>query len=139
VLYELTPWRHNPKFHHRIHNSPPTVPILSQLNPLHTSPEPISLRSILIPSSHLRLGLSSDLFPFRLSHQNPVHVSPLSHAYRTFCLIISVASNSVFFVRLQTYPYFSLQTERPMRYSVTTTNPHSAGRIHCISDVKSFS
>jgi hypothetical protein len=29
----------------------------------HPPPQPISLRSILIPSSHLRLGLSSGLFP----------------------------------------------------------------------------
>jgi hypothetical protein len=43
-------------------------------------PRTISLRSILIPSSHLRLGLSSGLFFFGLSHQTPVHVSPLSHA-----------------------------------------------------------
>jgi hypothetical protein len=64
--YALTnqpiPWRQNPKVHHRIHDSPPMVPILSPANPLHT-PQPISLRSILIPSSHLRLALSSGPFP----------------------------------------------------------------------------
>jgi hypothetical protein len=32
-------------------------------NPLPPPPKPVSLRSILIPSSHLRLGLPSGLFP----------------------------------------------------------------------------
>jgi hypothetical protein len=41
-------------------------------------PTSMSLRSILIPSSHPCLCLSSGLFPFWLSHQNPVHVCPLS-------------------------------------------------------------
>jgi hypothetical protein len=39
------------------------VPILSQLNPLYTLPQPISQRSLLIPSFHLRLGLPSSLLP----------------------------------------------------------------------------
>jgi hypothetical protein len=75
----LTPWRQNPKVHHRIHNSPPLVPVLSQVNPLLTVPanllkihcEPI------LPSVRRSFKWS---FSFGLSHQNPVHVSPLSHA-----------------------------------------------------------
>ena len=51
----------NPKVHHRIHKCPPPVPILSQLHPGST--HPTSRRSILILSSHLRLGLPNGLFP----------------------------------------------------------------------------
>jgi hypothetical protein len=52
----------NLKVHRRIHNSPPLVPILSQINPVY-APHPTSQRPILILSSHLRLGLSSGLLP----------------------------------------------------------------------------
>ena len=52
----------NPKFHYRILKYPPPVPILSQLDPVHTL-HPTSWRSILILSSHLRLDLPSVLFP----------------------------------------------------------------------------
>jgi hypothetical protein len=69
----LTPRRQNPEVHHRIHNSPPPVFILSKVNPLH-NPQPIFLWPILIPYSHLRLGFPSAL-SFGLSHQNPCTLS----------------------------------------------------------------
>jgi hypothetical protein len=51
----------NPKVHCLFHKNLPLVPILSQINPVHTTPS--YLRSILILSTHLRLGLPSSLFP----------------------------------------------------------------------------
>ena len=48
-----------PYVHYRFHKCPPPVPILNQLDPVHTC------RSILILFSHLRLGLPSCLVPSR--------------------------------------------------------------------------
>jgi len=58
--------------HYRIHKSPPpqSVHILSHSNPVH-APYPTSLRSILILSSHLRLGLPSGLFPSGFPNKTP--------------------------------------------------------------------
>jgi len=47
--------------HYRVHKSPPLIPVLRQMHPVHTF-YPISIRSILI-YSHLYLGLPSGLFP----------------------------------------------------------------------------
>jgi hypothetical protein len=49
-----------PKVHYRVHKSPPLVPILHQINSVHTIPS--YLRSILITSTRLRLDLPSGLF-----------------------------------------------------------------------------
>jgi hypothetical protein len=76
----------NRKAHYRIHNCPLPVSILSQPNPVHT-PHPTSLRSILMLSSHLRLGLPIGLFPSGfptktlctpLSSPTALHALPIS-------------------------------------------------------------
>ena len=51
----------NPTVHYRIHNSPPLVSIPRQINPVHDLST--TGRSVLILSSHLRIGLPRDFFP----------------------------------------------------------------------------
>ena len=51
----------NPKVHYCTQKRPPAVPILGQPNQ-STNPHPTSWRTILILSTHLRLGLPSGLF-----------------------------------------------------------------------------
>jgi hypothetical protein len=61
AIQELPSSFWNPKVHRRVHKSPPLVPILSPINPVYTTQS--YLRSILILSTHLHLGLPSGLFP----------------------------------------------------------------------------
>ena len=72
----------NPKVHHRIHKCPPSVPILSQLHTVSTPPT--SRSSILILSSHLRLGLPVGLFPSGFPTRNLC--TPLPSIVYNFCL-----------------------------------------------------
>jgi hypothetical protein len=52
----------NPKVHYGVHKSPPLLPILSQIDPVHTAPFYISQIHFNF-SIHLRLGLPNNLFP----------------------------------------------------------------------------
>ena len=71
-----------PKVHYRIHKCLPPVTILNQLDPVHT-PYPTSWRSILILSSHLRLGFLSGLFPSRFPTKTLY--TPLPSPIRAMC------------------------------------------------------
>jgi hypothetical protein len=75
----------NPKVHYRTHKRPPPVSILGQPNPVQSIyPHPTSWRSILILSTHLRLGLPSGLLsppsPYTPSSTNQYapHAQPIS-------------------------------------------------------------
>jgi len=64
----------NPKVHYRNHERPTPVPILSHLDPVHTSTThflKIHL-NIILPFTP---GLPSDLFPLSFPHQKPVYAS----------------------------------------------------------------
>ena len=73
----------NPKVHYRIHKCPP--PVVSWATSIQSiPPNPTSWRSILILSSHLRLGLPSGLFPSGFPTKT-LYI-PLFSLIRSICL-----------------------------------------------------
>jgi hypothetical protein len=81
----------NPKVYYRIHNSRPTVFILSQMDPVH-APSSTSWMWILILSSHLRLGLRSGLltssFATKTLHAHLAHIRSTCPAHLSLLELI---------------------------------------------------
>jgi len=95
----------NPKVHYRIYKCPPPVPVLSQLDPVHTLTSHC-LKNHFILSSLLRLGLPSRLFlpgsPTKTLHTTllyPTRATYPSHLVQVRGIRICSVTRPVFTVR----------------------------------------
>jgi len=86
----------NPKVHYRLSNSPPTVRILSHIDPVHalTSYFPKIYLNVIFPS---RPWSSKWLLSLRFPHQNPVDIStlPLCITYPAYLILLELITRTI--------------------------------------------
>ena len=86
-----------PKVHYRVYNSPPTVPILRQTTLFH-APHSTLRRFILIISCHVRLGLTSGLFPSGFPTKTlytPI-ISPMRTTCPAYLILLDLINRTIF-------------------------------------------
>jgi hypothetical protein len=108
----------NPKDHYHFQRSPPPVPILSQINPVHTTP--LCLRSILLLSTHHHVCLPSWLFP-SASSTNILYAFLWSHSCYVPCSILelcNILKGSFQYPYVMSFPCIMVRRQQHILFSM---------------------